>query len=95
VTAPGTFNVALGCASAWDPACPQAGLGWDEDLGTWRAQWELPAGSYQFKIAIDGAWEENYGEGGTPDGANIALEHGGGSLTLVYDQATHQVTIDP
>jgi glycosidase len=95
VTAPGTFNVALGCASDWDPACPQAGLGWDEDLGTWRAQWELPAGSYQFKIAIDGAWEENYGEGGRPDGANIALEHGGGSLTLVYDQATHQVTIDP
>ncbi len=33
----------------------------------------LPAGAYEAKAAINEAWDENYGAGGVPDGANIAF----------------------
>ena len=33
----------------------------------------IPAGSYEAKVAIDEAWNENYGAGGVRDGANIAF----------------------
>ena len=35
--------------------------------------WELPAGEYEYKAALNGTWDENYGQGGVPGGANAAL----------------------
>ena len=33
----------------------------------------VPAGNYEYKIAVDNAWTENYGADGIPGGSNIAL----------------------
>ena len=33
----------------------------------------IPAGHYEAKAAIDESWDENYGAGGVPGGANIAF----------------------
>ncbi|HET7477193.1 MAG TPA: pullulanase-type alpha-1,6-glucosidase [Dermatophilaceae bacterium] len=92
-TLAGSLQSEVGCAADWDPACPQSAL---EKVGdtTYRSTFTLPAGSYEFKIAIDGDWAENYGAGGARDGANIPLVLGGpAAITFTYDDATHQVAM--
>ena len=32
----------------------------------------LPAGDYEYKVAINGSWDENYGAGGVAGGGNVA-----------------------
>ena len=55
----------------------------------------LPAGTYEYKAAIDRGWDENYGAGGAPGGANIPLDAAGAdTVTFYYDHATHYVTTD-
>ena len=53
-----------------------------------------PAGSYEYKVALNGSWDENYGSGGAAGGANIGLAAPGGSITFTYDHATHRITDD-
>ena len=31
----------------------------------------VPSGEYEFKVAADGSWDTNYGEGGEANGPNI------------------------
>ena len=33
----------------------------------------LPAGNYEGKVAINESWDENYGQGGVQNGANIPV----------------------
>jgi hypothetical protein len=62
--------------------------------GIWRGTFDVPEGSYSYKVAVDGSWDENYGEGAVRDGGNIALDVpvGGASVTFLYDHRTHYVT---
>ena len=50
---------------------------------------DLPAGRYEYKAALNGNWDENYGADGARNGSNIVLDHPGGSVTFRYDNATH------
>jgi len=89
VTVAGSLNQAMGCAEQWQPSCSQAMLTRDPADDVWRLTVDLPAGTYEYKAAINGSWDENYGEGGVRNGSNIVLEHPGGSVTFEYDNATH------
>ncbi|WP_077491041.1 alpha-amylase family glycosyl hydrolase [Sinomonas mesophila] len=90
VSVPGTLNTEMGCAEDWRPECPQAQLGYDAAQGVWRGTFNLPAGSYAAKAALNGTWDVNYGEGGVLNGPNIPVEnHPGGPLTFSYNEATH------
>jgi pullulanase len=93
VTLAASFDSELGCAGDWNTTCSQAQLSLQSD-GTWSRTLALPAGSWEYKVAINGSWDENYGAGGVAGGANIALTvaAGGQSLTFVYDPATHLVS---
>jgi len=73
VTIPGTLQTALGCPNDWAPECENTAL---ENLGDgiWEATFTLPAGSYEYKVALDGGWENNYGADGEAGGDNITLE---------------------
>ena len=90
VSFPGTIGAALGGAD-WtpdDPAVQATG----EGLGVWSLVATLPAGDYEFKAAINGAWDENYGLDGAPGGANIPLTLAADAeVTFRYDAATHAV----
>lgn len=55
----------------------------------WRLTVDLPAGRYDYKAALNGNWDENYGADGVRNGSNIVLDHPGGSVTFRYDNATH------
>ncbi|WP_430866888.1 alpha-amylase family glycosyl hydrolase [Demequina aurantiaca] len=94
VALPGSLNSAMGCGEDWAPACDQAQMTLDADTATWSITVDLPAGDYEYKIAIDRAWEENYGVDGVPDGANIPLSLTADStVTFTYDNETHLVTV--
>ncbi|GJF31474.1 type I pullulanase [Kitasatospora sp. NE20-6] len=95
ISLPATFDSEVGCSVDWQPACPQAQLSQRAD-GRWAATLNLPAGSFEYKIAVDNAWSENYGVGGARDGADIPITvpSGGRAVTFVYDPATHVVSDD-
>src|SRR5687767_13054767 len=71
VTVPGSFQDELGCPAEWQPACQNTYLTFEE--GVWQGTFELPAGSYEYKVALNDSWDENYGVRGARGGANIAL----------------------
>jgi len=74
VTAPGSFQSELGCAGDWDPSCLRSWLqDIDGDSVFDLITTALPAGDYEVKAAINELWDESYGVGGTPNGANIAF----------------------
>ena len=55
---------------------------------------DLPAGGYEVKVAHNLGWDENYGAGGAPGGANIPFTAPGGKpVTFSYVLATHVLTI--
>ena len=56
------------------------------------ATFDVPAGSYEYKVALNDTWDENYGAGGAPGGANIPLTAPGGAITFTYDHATHIIS---
>ncbi|HVK45970.1 MAG TPA: pullulanase-type alpha-1,6-glucosidase, partial [Micropruina sp.] len=59
-----------------------------------RASFTVPVGAYEFKVALNGSWAENYGANGVPGGGNIALTAPGGAVTFTYDHRTHLVSDD-
>jgi hypothetical protein len=87
---PGTIGAALGGAD-WTPDDP-AVAATDQGDGRWTLVATLPAGSYEFKAAINGSWDENYGAGGVAGGDNLPLVLDAESeVTFVYDRATNAV----
>lgn len=55
----------------------------------------IPAGGYEAKATINESWDENFGVGGVPGGANIAfvVASSGSNLRFAFDSATHTLTI--
>lgn len=71
VTVAGSLQDELGCPGDWQPECAATHLGYDVDDDVWQGIFTLPAGSWEYKAALNDAWDESYG---TSDGGNIALE---------------------
>ncbi len=95
VTLVGSLQDELGCAKDWDPACDATTLAKTGD-GTYATTSTVPAGSYEYKVALNGSWDVNYGAGGAKDGANIVLElPGPARFSFSYDDATHLITATP
>ncbi|WP_458780763.1 alpha-amylase family glycosyl hydrolase [Arthrobacter sp. D3-16] len=92
VAVAGSFNQAMGCAASWDPACSQAMMTLDPTDKTWRLTVDLPPGQYEYKAALNGGWDVNYGADGALNGPNLALNHPGGPVTFRYDNSTHVVS---
>ncbi len=93
VNLPGSWQKAAGFACEWDPKCPDTVMTLGAD-GKYIAKFNIPAGDYEVKVALDGGWDTNYGVDGVAGGDNIkftvATE---GEVTFVYDPETHILTI--
>jgi len=94
VAVAGNFGALLGGAD-WSPADEAVQMSFDRSDELWKLGVELPAGDYEFKAALNGSWDENYGFGAHFDGANYGFQHAGGPLTFLYDHATHTVITKP
>jgi pullulanase-type alpha-1,6-glucosidase len=95
VTLVGSLQSELGCPGDWQPECAQTALApVAGSPGLFRGSFSVPAGAFEYKVALNGSWDENYGAGGAPGGANIPLTAPGGVLTFTYDHATHRIVDD-
>ncbi len=92
VNLPGSYQDKAGCGAAWDPACEATAMV-EGDNGMFTLTVDLPAGDYEFKVALNGDWGVNYGSDGAQDGPNYALSLAADStVTFTYDPETHLVT---
>ena len=73
VTVAGSLQSEIGCPGDWDPACAASHLTFDTTDGLWKGTLTLPAGDYEWKVAINDSWDVNYGAGGAAGGSNISL----------------------
>jgi glycosidase len=92
VTLVGSLQSELGCSGDWQPDCGATALTSDEGDGVWQATFTLPAGDHEYKVALNGGWDENYGANATPNGANITLSlEEDTEVAFAYDHGTHWV----
>lgn len=98
-TVPGDYQHLIGCSGDWQPDCLRSWLEDPSGSGTYSFTVSLPGGSYQAKVAINESWNENYGQGGAQNGANIPFVVAGGdatrmaNVTFSYNPTTHVLTI--
>ena len=89
----GSLQTEAGCAGDWDPACATTALGYIASDDVWQGTFSIPAGSWEYKVALDGSWTESYGQHGQLYGSNLHLAVP--ALTAVkfyYSHRTHWVT---
>jgi pullulanase-type alpha-1,6-glucosidase len=93
VTVAGSMQSELGCPDDWQPGCAQTRLVFDAASDVWQATFTLPAGTYDYKAAIDGDWTENYGANAVRGGDDIHLTVPAAEpVTFVYSEHTHWLT---
>ena len=68
----GDLQSELGCPGDWAPDCAATALTAGPN-GIWSRTFNVPAGDWQWKVALNGTWDENYGADSAPGGNNIAL----------------------
>ncbi|WP_448808404.1 pullulanase-type alpha-1,6-glucosidase [Agromyces bauzanensis] len=76
VTVPGSHNSEMGCPGDWTPGCEAAKLTLRAD-GIYAGTFDVPAGDYEYKIAVNGSWDLNYGRNGEQNGPNITYSTDG------------------
>ena len=57
VTIAGSLQSEAGCGGDWDPACATTHLAYDANDDVWQGSFSLPAGSYDYKAALN-IWQE-------------------------------------
>jgi len=93
VTLAGDLQTEAGCSGDWDPACAATHLPYDAADDVWQGSFTLPAGSYQYKAALNNSWDENYGLHAVENGANVPLNLPSSSaVKFYYDHKTHWIT---
>ncbi|WP_454041192.1 pullulanase-type alpha-1,6-glucosidase [Cellulosimicrobium sp. Marseille-Q8652] len=90
----GDLQSELGCAADWDPACAATDLAPTGDPGVWSAEFDVPAGTWQYKVAMDDAWDEAYGRDGGQDNAPLVLG-GDTRVRVTFDDATQRIALTP
>ncbi|MGZ4161335.1 MAG: pullulanase X25 domain-containing protein, partial [Neobacillus sp.] len=87
----GSLQTVLGNSGDWDPASAKTQMTYQGN-GLYTYTGTLPAGNYEYKIAIGGGWSENYGDGGVPGGNNIKLNlTEQREITFYYNDNTHAI----
>ena len=93
VAVAGDFNILLGAPANWAPQYDESQMELDLVDQLWKLAADLPAGTYNFKIARNRSWDENFGAFGAFDGANHEVHHSGGQLVIHYDHRTRDIIL--
>ena len=54
----GSLQDEAGCAADWDPACAATELAPAGADGRYAAELTVPAGTYEYKVAVNDSWDE-------------------------------------
>jgi len=79
-----------GCGD-WQPGCTAAHLAQRPD-GVFSGTFQLPAGSYNYKAALDDSWAVSYGAGGGSANVPLKVPAGGAAVTFYFDPTSHWLT---
>lgn len=91
VTIVGDLQSELGASKDWEPSDPKTVMK-DQGNGFYTYTGILPAGKYEYKIVINGSWDENYGKDGIEGGENIVLELSKDTnVTFYFNANTHKI----
>ena len=84
ISVPGTFP-----GNSWDVSSNI--MSYDAELGLYIYTFEdVPAANYEYKIAVNKSWSENYGAAGKKDGSNIAVTvPSTQDVTIWYNDKSH------
>ena len=82
----GDLQSELGCPGDWQPECEATELAPTDVPGVFAADFEIPAGSWEYKVALDDSWDESYGL----DGDNVPL-HLAGDATIRVPTTTPRI----
>jgi pullulanase-type alpha-1,6-glucosidase len=89
----GSLQSELGCPGDWQPDCDATQIAYDPSDLIYAGTFNVPAGNYEYKVAINGSWTENYGQNAVPNGGNIPLNLGAATdVKFYYSDVTHWVT---
>ncbi|MBK8048739.1 MAG: hypothetical protein IPK16_17415 [Anaerolineales bacterium] len=89
----GSLQDEAGCAGDWDPACAASELPQDATDGIYQKAFDLPAGDFEYKVALNDSWDLNYGAGAAQNGANIPLSlAAAANVKFYFDPVSHWVT---
>ena len=93
VNVPGSWQSAAGFDCEWAPDCADTALS-DNGDGTYSGTFDIPAGDYEAKVALDGAWTENYGVDGAADGDNYMFTvESDSAVTFTFDSDSKMLDI--
>jgi Ca2+-binding RTX toxin-like protein len=93
VTLVGSFQSELGCPGDFQPDCTATQLTYDATDDVWQGTFTVPAGQWQYKVALNGTFDVNYGANATLNGPEISLTLGANtSVKFYYDNKTHWIT---
>ncbi|WP_104116861.1 glycosidase [Arthrobacter sp. B1805] len=92
VTLSGDFDPLFGEAGHWSTDVRELQLSFDPAGNAWKQTLRLPAGTYQYKIVVNGSWDENYGRFGVRDGENHELHLlSDTAVTFRFDYGTKDI----
>ncbi|MCA9997976.1 MAG: hypothetical protein KDE56_19585, partial [Anaerolineales bacterium] len=97
VAVAGSLQDELGCPGDWQPECLRSWLQDPDGDGTYSfTTTAITPGSYEAKVTINEAWDENYGVGGEPNGPNIpfTVTNAGDEVLFSYNPTSHILTIE-
>ncbi len=83
----GSMQSEAGCGGDWDPSCTTTDMTFVANGGLWRKSLTLPAGTYDYKVAIDHAFAESY-----PAAQLTVVVPSTTAVVFYYDPASHWVT---
>ncbi len=83
VTLAGSFQSELGCPGDWLPECATPRLTYEAGDDVWSGTFAMPAGTWDYKAALNGTWTESYGRNGGPDNIPLSLARRGGRALLL------------
>ena len=99
VNVPGSDQNQLGCgdgdAGNWKPDCAATALKKSDDGQAYiSGPFNLKAGDYEVKVALNGAWTTNYGVDGKAGGDNIKFSlKADGEVSFSWDPESHLLTV--
>ena len=98
VSFPGSYQAAAGLGANWDPGASAITAEDNNHDGVWKlATSSIPAGNYEYKVALNGNWLVNYGLGGIRDGEDITMTQPttNAPLSFYFDSTDKFITTRP